>query len=158
MQEKTRSIPVLRIVVRPAGPRVVLDTNLFVAAYWNPRSASARILAAGEAGELRVLYSPAIVHELRLILRNARTSAAFQARVTALLAEAMEVHPTQNPRRVPEDPDDDKFLSCALAGDAEYLISSDAHLLRLDAMDGVRIIPPGRFVRAVLDAAAADEH
>ena len=73
------------MVVRPARLRVVLDTNLFVAAYWNPRSAPARVLEACEESQLRLLSSAAIRREMDYILRKAHTSEAFQHRVSLLL-------------------------------------------------------------------------
>lgn len=137
----------LRISVRPGVLRVVLDTNLFVAAYWSARSASARVVHACEENRLRLLYSPAIRREMSRILRNAQTSEAHRRRVDLLLESAEEVHPTRAIRVVPEDPDDDKFIECAVEGDADYVISSDDHLLRLGEVEGVGIVKPGAFAR-----------
>ncbi|HHX39394.1 MAG TPA: putative toxin-antitoxin system toxin component, PIN family [Armatimonadetes bacterium] len=150
MGEQGGRVVALRMVVRPARLRVVLDTNLFVAAYWNPRSAPARVLEACEESQLRLLYSAAIRREMDYILRKAHTSEAFQHRVSLLLEDAEEICPTRSLRLVQADPDDDKFLECALEGDADYLISSDAHLLRLGTINGARIIKPGAFARAHL--------
>ena len=140
----------LRIVVRWDGPRVVLDTNLFVAAFWNPRSASARVLEACEEDRLHVLISPAVRREVFRILRNARTSSEHQERVANLLDAAEEVHPTRSLRLVPDDAVDDKFLECALEGRADTVISSDDHLLRLGSVEWGRIVKPGEFVRSHL--------
>jgi len=148
--------PVLafRIAVRPPLARVVLDTNLFVAAYWSPRSASARILRACEEDQLELLVSPAVRRELFRILRNARTDSAHQQRAAELLEWAEEVHPTRKLHLVVEDPEDDKFLECALDGHADYVITSDGHLLRLGSVDGVCIVKPTAFVRDHLGGGA----
>ncbi|HOJ20388.1 MAG TPA: putative toxin-antitoxin system toxin component, PIN family [Armatimonadota bacterium] len=150
MGEQGGRVVALRMVVRPARLRVVLDTNLFVAAYWNPRSAPARVLSACEENQLQLLYSAAIRREMDHILRKAHTSEAFRHRVSLLLEDAEEVCPTRTLHLVQDDPEDDKFLECALEGDADYLISSDAHLLRLGPIDGACIIKPGAFARAHL--------
>lgn len=48
--------------------------------------------------------------------------------------------------KVCRDPDDEKFLALAIAGEAEVLISGDSDLLVLDPFQGVRIVSPGSFV------------
>jgi len=44
------------------------------------------------------------------------------------------------------DPDDDKFLALALAGEAKAIISGDEDLLVLSPFQGVRIVRPRTFV------------
>jgi len=44
------------------------------------------------------------------------------------------------------DPDDDKFLELAVAGEAEVIVSGDQDLLVLDPFQGVRIVRPRTFV------------
>jgi len=143
-------VVVLRLVVRRRPVRVVLDTNLFVAAFWSPRSASAKVVDACEEGSFCLLASAAIRREMEHILRNARTSAPYRERVARILDRAEEVRPTHFLQVVPEDPDDDKFVECALDGDADYLVSSDAHLLRLGEIEGVRVLKPTAFAHEVL--------
>jgi len=43
------------------------------------------------------------------------------------------------------DPDDDKFLEAAVAGDVDYLVSGDRHLLDLGTFRGIEIIEPRTF-------------
>jgi len=56
------------------------------------------------------------------------------------------------------DPSDDKFLACAVEGEAHYLVSSDKNLLELRSFQGVVIHNPGQFLLALelsmLDAEA----
>ncbi|MDH7568229.1 MAG: PIN domain-containing protein, partial [Armatimonadota bacterium] len=85
---------------------------------------------------------PAIRRELLRVLRNAHTSAAFQQRVADLLTIAEEVVPVHSVRRVAADPEDDKFVECALAGGAHCLISNDIHLLSLEQVEGIPILKP----------------
>lgn len=140
----------LRIVVRWRPVRLVLDTNTFIAAYWSPRSASARVVKACEEGEVRLLVSEPVCREVTRILRQARTSPSYQERIARLLDSAEAVTPQKGPRWVPADPDDDKFVACALGGGADYLVSSDEHLLALGVVDGVCVLTPGRFHRRCL--------
>lgn len=49
-------------------------------------------------------------------------------------------------RPVCRDPKDDKFLECALAAGAKYLVSRDGDLLVLEKPFGIEIITPRRFL------------
>lgn len=44
------------------------------------------------------------------------------------------------------DPDDDKFLGLAVAGEAEVIVSGDQDLLVLDPFHGARMVRPRTFV------------
>ena len=46
-----------------------------------------------------------------------------------------------------EDPDDDKFLACLMASEADVLVSGDAHLLNLKKFNGRPIITASRFLK-----------
>ena len=41
---------------------------------------------------------------------------------------------------IKEDPEDDKFLECAVAGKADFIVSGDKHLLKLKEFHGIKII------------------
>ena len=58
-------------------------------------------------------------------------------------AQFVEVTETVEASR---DPDDDKFLELAVAGEAEVIISGDKDLLVLDPFRDVRIVRPRTFV------------
>lgn len=51
------------------------------------------------------------------------------------------------------DPDDDKFLSCAIDSRALYIVSGDKDLLSLEAFQGVEIITASEFCARYLDDA-----
>ena len=46
---------------------------------------------------------------------------------------------------VSADADDDKFIECALAGSAHYIVSRDRHLLRLEKPFGIAMVDDRRF-------------
>lgn len=47
---------------------------------------------------------------------------------------------------VADDPDDDKFISCAVAAGASHIISGDPHLLALGTYQNIRILTPSQFL------------
>ncbi len=136
-----------------ANVRVVPDTNVYVSALlWtgNPH----RLLLLAEAGELTLVTTPAIMEELREVMGRPK----FRLRIRDLqttVAELMEsllsvvevipdfaIEPV-----IKRDPDDDKILACAVAAQAEWLISGDDHLLSLKRYKGIPILTPSRFSR-----------
>jgi len=48
------------------------------------------------------------------------------------------------------DPDDDKFIACALASKSKLIVSGDKHLLKVSGFRGVRILKPRDFVDTYL--------
>ena len=126
-------------------PAVVLDTNLFVAAYWNRHSASADILRACLEGRARLYYTRQIRREIHLILRNISAPERYRRQVDDLLERGTEVPAAGGLSVVAEDPEDDKFLECARLAQADYLVTSDDHLLRLKQFEGTKIVKPTEF-------------
>jgi predicted nucleic acid-binding protein len=47
---------------------------------------------------------------------------------------------------VPDDPDDDKFIACAIAAGASHIISGDPHLLTVGSYTSIQIMTPSQFL------------
>jgi putative PIN family toxin of toxin-antitoxin system len=129
--------------------RVVLDTNVLVAAAYASASASRRIVEACLRDELTAIVSEETVREHRYILDRAVRSGAYLESLDQLLASSTRVVPEHTPRHVPQDADDDKFLAAAVAGQARWIVTNDQHLLTLDPYWKVRIVRPGEFVELI---------
>jgi putative PIN family toxin of toxin-antitoxin system len=126
--------------------RIVLDTNVLVAAAYAPGSASRRIVDACLDGQMAAVASPATIREYRWVLSRSVRPEDYKRRLDQLL-EAMQVaEPAQTPRHVPDDSEDDKFLAAAVAGGASWIVTNDRHLLDLDPYWQIRIVRPGVFV------------
>lgn len=133
-------------------PRIVIDTNLFINATFAPSGASARIIRAVDAGKLEVLVSTAILQEYqqqltpRYIQQRWREHPDIAATVRSAQSQAVHVRP--NVRiTASSDPADNKFLECAVSGEADCVISSDDDLASLATVQAVPIYRPGRFVQ-----------
>jgi predicted nucleic acid-binding protein len=120
--------------------RVVLDTDVLVAAAYNPRSASRHVIEACLGGELTPVLSPALRREYEFILARAAHRRPYLERIHQLLDGAEVVEPAQTPRVVPDDPGDDKLVAALAAGVA--LVSNDAHLLALADREGLEVVRP----------------
>jgi putative PIN family toxin of toxin-antitoxin system len=136
-----------------AKTRVVPDTNVLVAALlWtgNPH----RLLVLAEAGDLTLVTTPAIMEELREVLARPKFTLRIRALQTSVaelmesLLSVVEVIPDFAIEPViKRDPDYDKILACAVAAQAEWLVSGDDHLLSLKRYKGIPIVTPSRFSR-----------
>lgn len=123
---------------------VVLDTNVFIAAGFNPASASARLIAAVRAEKLRMVWNDATRQEIEYIVRKIPrlkwAPFAVLFRTTARFTGQTEpAHFAYIP-----DPDDRKFMALA-AATAATLVTNDAHLLRERARAPTLICTPGEF-------------
>jgi putative PIN family toxin of toxin-antitoxin system len=124
-----------------AVTRVVLDTNILVAAAYNRESASCRIVEACLHGALTPVVSPALRREYEFILARAARGRPYRERIHRLLASAEVVVPAQTPRAVPDDPEDDKLVAAALAAGA-VLVTNDALLLAIAGHEGLKVVRP----------------
>jgi len=60
---------------------------------------------------------------------------------------AYVVHPEVVLDAVPDDPDDNRVLECAVKGEAEFIVSGDKHLLRLGSYEGIVIVTVRQFLQ-----------
>ena len=63
-----------------------------------------------------------------------------------VIEHAKVYRPTKLREPVCEDPDDDKFLACALASGSGIIISGDKHLLNVSGYQGIQVLKPREFV------------
>jgi predicted nucleic acid-binding protein len=61
------------------------------------------------------------------------------------------VEPASVPVSACDDPDDLKFLACALAGGARIVVTGDRALLRASGFRGLEVVTPREFVRRHLE-------
>lgn len=126
--------------------RVVLDTNIFVAAGFNPSSNAAAIIRAVREGRLALVWNEATRDETRKIIEQIPPLdwALFEDLFTPGSEYGGETYP--NTFDAIEDPDDRKFAALADFAGA-VLISNDDHLLAIrDALD-IPVMTPGEFVQ-----------
>ena len=128
------------------APRVVLDTNTFVAARFNPRSASARIIDLCIEGKCQAILSTKLRAEIESVLKRVGARGEFGAKVRRFMRGAKVIKVARELPLVLEDPEDNKFLNCAIQGGADYLVTSDRHLLKLGDYLGTRICKPSQFL------------
>jgi uncharacterized protein len=130
--------------------KVVFDTNVVASAsFW--RGAPFDCLAAWAQGRCEAVVSPALLaeyHETVEELHLEYPERALVEWVNALTDSATLVFPTDRATRSTSDPDDEMILECALAAEADYIVSGDKrHLLPLHQFRGIPIVNPSDFLR-----------
>ncbi|MBW1715141.1 MAG: putative toxin-antitoxin system toxin component, PIN family [Deltaproteobacteria bacterium] len=128
--------------------KVVVDTNVFVSSFFggNPR----KIVDLWKSGQLTLCLSKPIIDEYvevlqRLGLKNERELSELlnlfaHGFHSTFSAKTPELH------LVEEDPDDDKFIECAVALKADFVISGDKRLIAIENYIGIRIVTSKEFV------------
>ncbi|MGH2558507.1 MAG: putative toxin-antitoxin system toxin component, PIN family [Thermomicrobiales bacterium] len=134
--------------------KVVLDTNVIVSAYIAPSGPPAIILRLAEARAYDLVASRAILSEYERVLGyphvrslHRKTDVEISTIVGRLAKVAERITPTERIAVIEEDPDDDKFIECAVEAGADYIVSGNKHLLKLGAFRGIQILPPALFLR-----------
>jgi putative PIN family toxin of toxin-antitoxin system len=65
----------------------------------------------------------------------------------ALIAEqALWIEPQEKLDVIAADESDNRYVECAVAGGAQYIITGDEHLLELGEYEGIRVLTPAAFV------------
>ena len=132
--------------------RVVVDTNVFVCSFFggNPR----KIVDLWKSGQVTICLSKPIIDEYvevlqRLGLQNEREL----GELLNLFARGLHVLFSANTPElhlVKEDPDDDKFIECAVALKADFVISGDKNLIAIQDYMSIRIVTPKEFLDTFL--------
>ena len=135
-------------------PRAVIDTNVLVSALFNPAGAPARVLECWRKQKFVLCASSAVLAEYYdTFVRKFKTDAAARKSMSLLAEVELKSARIPNPLElrgcVPGDPDDEKFVECAVAAKAA-VVSGDKHLLNCDGYMGVTVIKPADFARTVL--------
>lgn len=139
--------------------RIVADTNLIISRTLSATGAAAEIMRRWQQGQFELLVSAPILGEYRRALAYERVRArhgldddALDTLVAGLAEYATLIEPQERLAVVEADPDDDKFIECALAGQASYVVTRDEHLLAIGAYQGIAILPPGDFLALLKSA------
>ncbi len=132
--------------------KVVLDTNVLISGIFFSGT-PARIVEAWRDGDIQLVLTEAILGEyIRVanILSRQFADVAIGPILALMASRSEKIEPSQLPYQICEDPDDDKFLACALASDGSIIITGDRHLLKLAGYAGLVILSPRAFVQQYL--------
>ena len=128
--------------------KIILDTNVFISGIFFTGPPS-QILKAWKNSKLQIVLSQEVLDEYQ---RVAESLAANFPTVDILpIIELITIHgqliDTENfDVSVCDDPDDNKFIECAIASNCKIIISGDKHLLNVSGFQGTTVLKPRDFV------------
>ena len=137
--------------------KIVIDTNVFVSGIFFT-GPPYRILEAWRDGRLQPVISQEMVDEYQRVVDA--LSKQYPAIDTIPILKFVDkntkiIIAPGLPGPVCVDPDDDKFLACALAAGCKVIVSGDRHLLKVSGYCGVQVLKPREFVDRFLRSVSA---
>ena len=128
--------------------RAVIDTNVFISGIFFS-GPPARILNAWQNKKLQIVLSQEVLVEYQKVAHE--LSSQYPAIDILPIIEMVTIHgefvDTKGTEiTICEDPDDNKFIECAIAGNCTAIVSGDKHLLKLEKYKNVTIFNPRNFV------------
>jgi len=128
--------------------KIILDTNFFVSGIFFS-GPSYEILKAWRNGKFKIVVSQEILLEYQRVsekLNQKFPMINIQPIIDLITIKADLVIGLKLPIQICKDPEDDKFISCALASNSKIIITGDKHLLNVNGYGGLEIIRPREFV------------
>ena len=130
--------------------RAVLDTNLLISYLLTNGDTISRIMTHWEEGHFVYLQSPQMFAELIDVLNRPRLRQYLKADPKILIdlieIEAEFVAGNLALTGACRDPKDDKFIACAVEGNADYIVTGDNDLLDLGVYQSVQIVRAWDFL------------
>jgi len=130
-----------------------LDTNLFISALLTAKGNPARILNRWKAGYFDLVISLPILKETKRVILYPKirkrlnwTDGEINEFLLGLAQFSFMVSGESKVDVIKDDPTDNKYLACALEGNADYIVTGDQHLLRVGEYKGTKIISPKEFL------------
>lgn len=128
--------------------KVVVDTNVFISSFFggNPR----KIIDLWKSGQITLCLSKPIIDEyIEVLQRLGLQDERELEELLSLFAHGFHVAFTAKTPElniVEKDPDDNKFIECAVALKAEFIISGDKALLAIEDYTQIKIVTPKAFL------------
>jgi putative PIN family toxin of toxin-antitoxin system len=129
--------------------KVVIDTNIFVSSFFGGKLK--KFIDLWKKGKLTLCLSNDILDEYVHVLRRLGLENEMELEeLLGLFAKRIDILFTQktlNLRLVKDDPGDDKFIECAVALKAEYILTGDRALKALEEYHGIKILSVHDFLK-----------
>ena len=132
--------------------KVAVDTNVLISALLFG-GAPGKLVSLWQTNAIKPFASKEIVDEYLRVLTYPKFKLSEEEINYLLYQEILPffeiIDVQQGPQIIEKDPQDDKFISCALKARAGCLISGDKHLLALKSYQKIKILSPSDFLLKV---------
>ena len=128
--------------------RVVIDTNVFISGVLveegNP---SIMIKAWKRTQKYQLFVTKEIIQEILRVMKELNVNVDIITDWDKVIRKnAISVVPARKIEAIKEDSSDNKFLECAIESNADYIVTGDKHLRRLNEFEGVKIVNARKFL------------
>jgi putative PIN family toxin of toxin-antitoxin system len=132
--------------------RVVVDTNVFVSSFFGGKPR--KVVDYWFSGSLTLCVSKPILKEYFDVLgRFEFEDDTLLLRLITAVERRYNILFVENPEEeqwIADDPADDKFIACAIALKAMYIVSGDSHLIGKGKIGNIEIPPPSEMLKLIL--------
>jgi len=136
--------------------RAIIDTNVLVSGIISPKGSPRKILDLARKDVFKVVTSVLINHEILNVLHRDYIYSKYNLTeeiiddISAFLYEGtILTEDYYAVSKVRKDPRDNKFIACALEGEADYIVSGDEHLLSLKHYKSIQIVDARGFLKVL---------
>ena len=129
--------------------KVVIDTSSLVSYVLTRGDIMRRVIAAWREDQFILLSSAETRAELAAVVARPKIKNLAAAPLDELVKGIKRFTRPVYGEVDLQDSKDDKFLACAVAGEADYLVSSDRDLLDMERYQDVAILKPVQFLLAL---------
>lgn len=131
--------------------RAVIDTNVFVSSFFG--GIPLKVIEYWFSCRLTLCVSKPVLKEYFDVLsRFEFEDKALLQRLMSAFEKNFNLLFVNNPQEqlwIKEDPADNKFIACAIALKAEYIVSGDAHLKKLKNIGSIKIASPAEMLEVI---------
>ncbi len=130
--------------------RIVVDTNILIAALTKPRGSAAQILKAWRDGRVEIVASDQTLREAEAVLgggwlRRLTPQGAVERLLKELRAQSIRVDATPIANLELRDEGDRRLVEAAVEGAAAYLVTADREVLRYGGYAGTEFVTSAEF-------------
>jgi putative PIN family toxin of toxin-antitoxin system len=128
--------------------KVVIDANVWISALLDGKNALSIVDKLGH-DQFQLMFAEPLIIELTDVLSRpkfAKIRPGRSEQLIALIREKATLIALENIPKVSRDPKDDVYLACAVASQADFLVSGDDDLLTLKEHQGTKIVTPRQFL------------
>ena len=128
--------------------KIVLNTNVFISGIFFSGPPS-QILQAWKDKTIQIVLSEEILTEYQRVGEelSSKYSVIDIVPIIDLLTIYGEVVETKDLSvSICEDPDDNKFIECAISSNCKLIVSGDKHLLKFSGFQGIEVLKPREFI------------
>jgi uncharacterized protein len=131
--------------------KLVIDTNVFISSFFSRDGNRKKIIDLWKTGQIILCISEKILEEYtEVLIRLGLEREKELPEIIHLFGNStnLSCQPVISEIKIiTEDPEDNMFLECAIANDADYIISGDKHLLALKSYKNITILSPVSFLQ-----------